>query len=116
MVRLTRRSRQPSVVRNGDLGVMLLGELQMQQAVVTVVLHGDLDLVTIEDLRALLEKAAEHQPSRLVIDLSDVPFVDVLSLSAVLATADLVRDVGGAVVVRGASGSVRRMCRMFNAE
>lgn len=93
----------------------MLGELQRQQAGITVVLHGELDLVTLEDLRALLNTAADQQPERLVVDLSDVPFVDVLSLSAVLATADHLHETGGSVVVRGASSAVRRMCGLFNA-
>lgn len=91
------------------------GELRMQDMALTVVLHGELDLVTIERLRRLLDRAVERHPDQLVIDLSDVPFVDVLSLSAMLAAADVVRDGGGSAVVRGASTAVRRMCTLFNA-
>jgi anti-anti-sigma factor len=81
----------------------------------TVVLHGDLDLVTVESLRALLADACLSDPERLVIDIADVRFLDVLSLSAILATADAVRDRGGNVLVRGAPRSVRRMCAVLNA-
>jgi len=91
------------------------GELQMRASELAVVLHGDLDLVTIDALRQLLDEASERHPGRLVIDLSDVPFVDVVSLSAMLATSDAVRDQGGVAVVRGASRAVRRMCGLFNA-
>lgn len=93
----------------------MLGELQVRPAEVTVVLHGELDLVTITGLRTLLDQAVARRPGRLVIDLSDVPFVDVLSLSAMLAAADGIRDRGGSAVVRGASPPVRRMCTLFNA-
>lgn len=93
----------------------MLGELQMQPTVLTVVLHGELDLVTIEGLRRLLDDAAVQHPGRLVIDLTDVPFVDVLSLSAILATADAVREHDGEATVRGASQAVRRMSALFNA-
>lgn len=91
------------------------GELRIEPSALTVVLHGELDLVTIERLRRLLDTAVSRRPARLVIDLTDVPFVDVLSLSAMLAAADHVRDGGGDAIVRGASPSVRRMCALFNA-
>ena len=84
--------------------------------VTTVVLHGDLDLVTVEALRALLDDAVVNEPTRLVIDIADVPFVDVLSLSTILATADAVRERGGSAIVRGATAAVRRVCNLLNAE
>ena len=59
----------------------MLGELEVRPMVTTVVLHGELDMVTVEALRSLLDDAVVNDPSRLVIDITDVPFVDVLSLS-----------------------------------
>jgi anti-anti-sigma factor len=94
----------------------MLGELQVRPMVTTVVLHGDLDLVTVEALRSLLDDAVLGDPSRLLIDISDVPFVDVLSLSTILATADAVRDRGGVAGVRGATAAVRRVCSLLNAD
>lgn len=94
----------------------MLGELQVQAAATTVVLHGELDLVTVEQLRLILDDALRHAPRRLVIDISDVPFVDVLSLSTILATADAVRDQGGTAEVRGATRAVRRVCALLNAD
>ena len=79
----------------------MLGELRVQPMATTVVLHGDLDLVTVEALRALLDDAVVGEPGPLVIDITDVPFVDVLSLSSILATADAVRERGGMAIVRG---------------
>lgn len=93
----------------------MLGELEVQPMVTTVVLHGELDLVTVEALRSLLDEAAGNEPARLVIDISDVPFVDVLSLSTILATADSVRERGGVAFVRGATLAVRRICALLNA-
>lgn len=93
----------------------MLGELQHAADSTVVTLHGDLDLVTVDELRDLLARACEHDPGFVVVDLSDVPFVDVLSLSAILATADWLREQGGALLVKGASGAVRRICALFNA-
>jgi anti-sigma B factor antagonist len=94
----------------------MLGELEVRPMVTTVVLHGELDLVTVEALRSLLDEAVVEDPSRLVIDIADVPFVDVLSLSTILATADAVRDRGGVAMVRGATAAVRRVCHLLNAD
>ena len=94
----------------------MLGELQVAPNATVVTLHGDLDLVTVEELRHLLDEACADDPTRVVIDLTDVPFVDVLSLSTILASADAVREYGGFLHVRGASGAVRRICAMLNAK
>jgi anti-anti-sigma factor len=94
----------------------MLGELLVQLDTTTVRLHGDLDMVTVEGLRALLAEASADRPDQLVVDLSDVGFVDVLSLSAILAAADMLRDRGGRLVVRGASASMRRICGLLNAQ
>jgi anti-anti-sigma factor len=93
----------------------LLGEVHFRAGDTRVVLHGDLDLVTVEGLRDLLAKACANEPDRLVIDISDVHFMDVLSLSAILAVSDAVRERGGSALVIGAPRSVRRMCAVLNA-
>jgi anti-sigma B factor antagonist len=94
----------------------MLGELGVAADSTVVTLHGDLDLVTLEELRNLLDQACVGSPDRIVIDLTDVPFVDVLSLSTILASADAVRETGGLLHVRGASGAVRRICALLNAK
>jgi anti-anti-sigma factor len=94
----------------------MLGELLVRPAETMVVLHGELDLVTIEQLRELLEQACADAPAQLVVDLSDVPFVDVLSLSTILATADAQRERSATLLVVGASAAVRRMCAVLNAD
>ena len=94
----------------------MLGELDVAPDSTLVTLHGDLDLVTVEDLRELLNQACVGDPDRVIVDLTDVPFVDVLSLSTILASADAMRDQGGMLHVRGASGAVRRICALLNAK
>lgn len=93
----------------------MLGELQVAPDSTVVTLHGELDMLTVEALRDLLADACVGDPSRVVIDLSDVPFIDVLSLSTILAAADALRERGASLTVYGASGSVRRVCSILNA-
>ena len=92
------------------------GELDIQPMVTVVTLHGELDMLTVDSLRQLLSAACLGDPDRVVVDINDVPFVDVLSLSTILATADSLRERGGALIVVGASSAVRRICALLNAE
>lgn len=94
----------------------MLGELEVRPDVTVLVLHGELDIVTVAGVRTLLDEATATGCRRLVIDLSDVPFVDVLCLSAILATVDRVRDMGGEASVVGARKPVRRMCALLGAD
>ena len=94
----------------------MLGEFDVAPEGIVVTLHGDLDLVTVQDLRDVLEQACAPEPERVIVDLTDVPFVDVLSLSTILASADAMRDKGRSLHVRGASGAVRRVCALLNAK
>ncbi|MDQ1706653.1 MAG: hypothetical protein QOF18_3019 [Frankiaceae bacterium] len=93
----------------------MIGELHVQPTVTLVILHGELDMMTVDSLRQLLADACVGDPSRVVVDLSDVPFVDVLSLSTILAAADGLRERGCSLIVTGASAAVRRVCALLNA-
>jgi anti-anti-sigma factor len=94
----------------------MLGEVDIASDVAVARLHGDLDLVSVDSLRDLLDNICESTSSRVVIDLCDVAFVDVLSLSVILGTADALRESDRQLVVEGASTSVRRLCELLNAE
>jgi anti-sigma B factor antagonist len=94
----------------------MIGEITVDETALTVVLHGDLDMVTVDDLRTLLHDVVTGPAPAVVVDLNDVAFVDVMSLSVILATADALRDSGRELSVRGASASVRRVCALLNAD
>src|SRR3954464_3291584 len=95
----------------------MTGEVRVQPAgTTTVVLHGELDLVTIEELRALLAQACDQPLKRLIVDIADVSFLDLTSLSAILATADGLREHGGDLLLRGASSRIRKICAILNAD
>src|SRR3954451_8050699 len=94
----------------------VLGELQVAADTTVVTLHGELDMLTVDQLRQLLEDACVGDPRRVMVDLTDVPFIDVLSLSTILATADALRERGASLTVVGASSAVRRICALLNAD
>jgi anti-anti-sigma factor len=94
----------------------MLGEVDVISDVAVARLHGDLDLVNVDDLRELLDETCARESRQVVVDLGDVPFIDVLSLSVILGAADGLRESGRQLMVEGASNSVRRLCALLNAE
>ncbi|MBV9488010.1 MAG: STAS domain-containing protein [Frankiaceae bacterium] len=94
----------------------MLGEVHVESDVTFARLHGDLDLGSADALRDLLDDLSASPTQHIVIDLCDVSFVDVMSLSVILGTADALRESGRQLAVEGASASIRRLCKVLNAE
>ncbi|HEX9681871.1 MAG TPA: STAS domain-containing protein [Acidimicrobiales bacterium] len=68
---------------------------------------GELDAFTVGQLR---ERVAELEGvTRLVLDLSGVPFMDSAGLGALIGTIRSTRDAGGQVVVVAPHDDVRRL-------
>lgn len=103
-------------IARGEGLQFMLGEVHTKSDVTVARLHGDLDLVNVDDLRELLIDLTAGKSPRIVIDLCDVAFVDVLSLSVILGTADELRESGRQLLVQGASTSMRRLCSLLNAD
>src|SRR2546427_1550909 len=74
---------------------------------------GDLDAASSEVLRATLQELAEEvsQDGDLIIDLSDVPFLDSAGLGAVISGVQAIRQKGGNVVLRSPRPSVANLLR-----
>ena len=69
-------------------------------------LHGELDLLHAEELRALLVGIAGSTVS---VDLSDLQFIDSTGITALVAARKEVIALGHGFEVLGASGMVRRV-------
>jgi anti-anti-sigma factor len=84
----------------------------------TRVLHpeGDLDLLTVDDLRAELAEAVADGQVDVLIDLTNVDHVDIVALSAILAAADTLREQGRGLHVAAARRELRRVCALLRAE
>jgi anti-sigma B factor antagonist len=74
----------------------------------TVVVRGDLDMVTAPHLS---ERAAEAASKNLVIDLSQVTFMDSTGLRALWTLRQNVTANGGRAMLRAPSSSVMRVLR-----
>lgn len=85
------------------------GTPALSQAVVEVVVDGELDVSTVDRVRETLHDALSLKPRRLVVDLSRCPFVDAGALTMLLEVHRRAWRSGGTLSLRGCSPRVLRL-------
>ena len=70
-------------------------------------LEGEIDLHRSPDIKRELQEATQAQPARLLIDLSDVSYIDSSGLAVLLNGMQNVEAYGGKLFLVGPSDSVR---------
>jgi anti-sigma B factor antagonist len=84
-------------------------EVTEERAQIVVRVVGELDLVTAPVLDRHLAGAVSRERPRVVVDLSGVTFVDVRGLNPLVVADAAARELGSAVVLRGARDQVHRL-------
>lgn len=84
--------------RRVKLPMMFQAEVIDVGALVVVKLCGELDLASVERLRAVERRVADAN-NPVVFDLADLEFIDVAGIRALVATVDRLRSWGRAVAV-----------------
>lgn len=79
---------------------------------VVVLTEDALDLASASSVRRRLEQAHAGGPGRLVVDLRNCSFVDVVGLDVLLEARRRARAHGGRVVLRDASPGLERLLRL----
>ena len=76
----------------------------------SVVVHvdGDIDVATSDQLRDDMSHLVDSGPN-LVLDLTEVRFMDTIGINALLAARSAVRRHGGSLAVRNPSNTVQRV-------
>jgi anti-sigma B factor antagonist len=64
-----------------------------------VAMHGDIDLKTAKAFRNALDEAAQEGKPRLIVDLSEVPFMDSSGLAALIGAQKAMRERTQFVVI-----------------
>jgi anti-sigma B factor antagonist len=64
-----------------------------------VTVHGDVDLKTARDFRGAVDDAAGDNKPRLIVDLSEVPFMDSSGLAALMGAHKSLRERTRLIVV-----------------
>jgi anti-anti-sigma factor len=77
-----------------------------------VIVAGELDLATAEQLEAQLKQVESAGPETLVLDLRELEFMDSTGLRAVIAADTRARERGGKLVVVRAPDDVDRVFRI----
>jgi anti-anti-sigma factor len=77
-----------------------------------VVLSGELDLASTEELEGELKQLESAEPPLLVLDLRELEFMDSTGLRTVIAADARARDRGGRLVVVRARDEVDRVFRL----
>ncbi len=86
-------------------------ERRLEAGVAVVAPHGDVDLRTMDAVRAELA-AAQGEARRVVLDLRGVTFMDSSALSIVLAAERRLTASGGELRLAHVSADVRRVLRI----
>lgn len=84
--------------------------------VAVVHLLGRLNMVSAPKLRAAVVKAVTDGHARLVIDLSDVEFIDSSGLGALVSGLKTTRQAGGDLRIAAPNEQVRLVLQLTNVE
>jgi anti-sigma B factor antagonist len=93
---------------NMDLRVQVIGESASR----TVSLNGTCDLATAPELREALAVISPPDVTDVMLDVSDVDFMDSTGLGIVLGLLRRLREGGGTMKIAGAHGAVRRLLEL----
>jgi anti-anti-sigma factor len=75
--------------------------------------QGDIDVATVEQQRGQwIEAIEQRRPQRLVIDMTDVTFLDSTGLGAIVALQRRQRAHGGIVAIANASPAVEQVLQL----
>jgi anti-anti-sigma factor len=70
---------------------------------------GEIDMSTVPTFEKALSSALDEEPDRLMIDLSEVNFMDSSGLNALVRARNVMEDTGVQLVISGVSDQVRRL-------
>ena len=77
--------------------------------IVTIALHGEVDVLTVDQVRVALIEALAAQPHEIVVDLADLTFIDSTGLGALIFGFQRARDSGVRFRLARPSRSVRQI-------
>lgn len=76
-------------------------EIKASSSVTQLAIEGELDAVSVSELRPDLEKLVKSKPTSVEVDLSSLRMVDSSGVGALVSLYKRVRAQGGSVVIKG---------------
>lgn len=80
----------------------------IREGVALVVLRGELDFASGESLSSALADVVARSPNRVVVDLTELRFIDSSGVKMLLAAATAIEADGGAMILAAPTLPVRR--------
>jgi anti-sigma B factor antagonist len=77
--------------------------------VVTVALHGEIDVLNVDQVRKSLVEALAGSPSKIIVNLAELSFIDSTGLGALVFGFQRARDQGIAFELARPSSGVRQI-------
>lgn len=74
--------------------------------------NGELDVCSAPDLRAALVDVTARKPRRIVLELSELRFIDSSGLHVLVRARTAAQEFGGVVEIAGPSAAVTRLLRI----
>ncbi len=84
--------------------------------VVTLQIEGELDAVTVLDIRAEMEVLILENPQRVSVDLASLRLIDSSGIGAIVSLFKRVRTTGGTVTVCGVRGQPLAIFRLLRLD
>ena len=94
----------------------IVERIERDDRATTVVLAGELDLSTISELHRALDAECSSTPSRLVIDIAAVEFIDSAALHLFITMSDRLADGGGSLEIVQVPERLRRTFTITNLD
>lgn len=82
----------------------------------TVAVSGELDVMSVAALRQTLLGMVDGRSEPLIVDLSDVDFIDAAGVGALVSVANAAVACGGRMVVTRPSAAVRRIMAILGPD
>ena len=82
---------------------------QQDDGVIVVVVHGEVDIRTAPDLRDCLSEVIDSDVKRVVLDLTDVEFLDSTALSVMVGAHKRLAKTGEPLAVVATTEAVQRV-------
>jgi anti-sigma B factor antagonist len=99
----------PSTAKGRLVSEELVTSLASTAGTVTVALRGEVDVLTVDQVRVALTEAVEQRPESIVVDLADLSFIDSTGLGALVFGFQRARDTGIAFELAHPTGAVRQI-------
>ena len=87
----------------------IVTSLDVADGTATVSLQGEIDILSVEQLRVVLGEAVASRPREIVVDMSGVAFIDSTGLGALIFGFQRARDAGIRFRLANANPTVRQI-------